>query len=459
MLGSPVSTLTHTELPTSTLSATPTSSPLPTGTPVATSTPTTVATLTLSQSRTSTLSVTAIDRTVAGYLAGLTGTLDLNETTRLLQLVPVLIAEEKRALDATARLEVCHLLLNLTAPFISHEGVASLLLDTLDIVLAQVDSAGPLLELLDAVLAAAIDLQGTSAFQAVALQSTRLYTSVRWLNISAVAGALTLRNHTTVHLPDTLAGQLGSNRSGVLLVTHVLPSIPGLLTEVVSVTFRDVATYAEIPIADLMDPIAISFTAAGSRQPASDWYRCVYEDQGVWSPDGTWLAPSLGTPLRPLEALTCYTAHLTAFAVEPVVRIEAVRGCAVDVAPSSLHCASGFGSLTVAGGNFGMEGASVTLIPGSTGQEWPCGDVTHADPDGSAVVCKTLVSPFGIAGPQWVDVRVTTQHGPPPPLTYPDLLPVAEIARPKVGHAGVRAGASPEGTPELYLRVVNPPPL
>lgn len=61
---------------------------------------------------------------------------------------------------------------------------------------------------------------------------------------------------------------------------------------------------------------------------------------------------ALGPTPQP-AGVTCHTTHLSTFAVLPVVRVLAVAGCALDVAPTTLLCTVG-ARLTITGGNFGM---------------------------------------------------------------------------------------------------------
>ena len=184
---------------------------------------------------------------------------------------------------------------------------------------------------------------------------------------------------------------------------------------VVALSLQNPATGAEVVVADLPEPIALTFDAAPAHQPSGDWYRCVYlVDGGTWAGGGVWVDAAAPT-------LQCLTTHLSAFTVEPIVNVAGALGCAAEAAPTALHCDASTGgtTLTITGGNFGAQGATVTLeaatvIPNAPTRQWGCGRVYHVvGAEDSALVCAAL-HPIGDPGPHglvWADVTVRTQAG------------------------------------------------
>ena len=265
--------------------------------------------------------------------------------------------------------------------------------------------------------------------QPLRLQSPPLHLSAQRSPASGLPAALAI-GRATAHLPPTLGLTLSAGLSGNAtdLVVGLLPPPEGLLVEVVSLSFLDATSGAEVPVADLDDPISIVWPLEDAhtlRLPLADWYRCVWEDAGSWRPDGVYLsaAPSpvgvsaSSTPSPPPTptALACHTSHLSAFSIQPVPRVTSVSGCGHPAPPRAMFCAAHFAALTISGGHFGPDGAVVDLVAPGTGHRWRCGTVTptpgRADEELVCLQPRWPLSPDVGEGGEWVDVQVTTRYG------------------------------------------------
>lgn len=218
--------------------------------------------------------------------------------------------------------------------------------------------------------------QGNCTFGTLTLSSARSLTDVRRLSVAALPEVVEVGGaggpSVTLGLPSQLAVLLGdlSSDASVDLAVSVAPAGGSLVTDIVSVEFRESSSGLQIPIQGLTETITIMFAAdpgaAALRTPMEDWYECVYEDEDedAWRTDGTWLAT--GAPASGL--LGCHTTHLTSFAVQAKVNVESIRGCPMDVPPAALQCPPTGLALTITGGNFGLNGASASLRARSSGQ-------------------------------------------------------------------------------------------
>ena len=229
-------------------------------------------------------------------------------------------------------------------------------------------------------------------------------------------------------------------------------------TDAVTVTLVDPATAAELPVGGLWDPIVIDFGPPHRtlRQPVAEWYECASHAHGAWDATGLRMEGDA-------RGLRCHTTHLSTFAIIPVVRVTSVRGCALDVPPSSAFCLPDArdSRITVTGGHFGESGARVRIgsdpADAADAAHWECDSVHHdaGDADG-VLVCVGMhrTGPPGPppAHPQWGWVTVVTAHGLAGTFAHPILFagrhdvpaPCAACARCAPGRYGPEcAGACP----------------
>ena len=216
----------------------------------------------------------------------------------------------------------------------------------------------------------------------------------------------------SVAFPATLGHALAAQApAGVDLTAFVLPAAPGLVVGRATVAFAERSNGTEVAVAQLPAPAAITWPVDGAvlERPVREFYRCVYQDAGAWSPVGTWLAEPGPAPI---SALTCHTTHLSTFSIQAMPRVHTVSGCGRPVGNTSLDCPGPPLALTIAGRNFGPSGAVVYLRAG--GSEVECGDVEHVGGrEGSTLVCRVTDLPRGAAPPGglYAAVRVVTQYG------------------------------------------------
>ena len=317
------------------------------------------------------------------------------------------------------RTAVAEALLTAVTPHLQREALVPLLYDALSAVLyppGLADGAEAALRLFaDAHAAAWAPMAVQCSPPPLQAQSAGIATHTQRLPIAELP--LVLRaGAVRVHLPQSLPAVLAATATStaVDVTVTVTRGPPPLVADVVTVVFVDPVTGAEVPLSELADPVAIVFApgaASALRRPLADWYQCVYEDDGGWSPEGTWL---VNTSVA--DAVVCHTTHLSSFSLQPLVRVQAVRGCGLGLGPTALFCPPQSTVLTVSGGNFGAEGAKVVLrehVEAGGGAHWQCPVVTHVrGAEQSSVVCAQPRAPLGPrTEAQWVDVEVVTGHG------------------------------------------------
>ena len=120
--------------------------------------------------------------------------------------------------------------------------------------------------------------------------------------------------------PSLCNGTLADLKGHMVDVRLKLVAATGAMaTDAVAVTLAAPATALEIPVRDLWDPITITFPRPRAlRLPVDEWYQCAYDAGGVWDPEGVWLTADS-------DAVRCHTAHLSTFAVLPVIRVLGVQ--------------------------------------------------------------------------------------------------------------------------------------
>ena len=287
-------------------------------------------------------------------------------------------------------------------------------------------------------------------FQGLAVQSRHLQAALHRVPLAWLP--------TAMHLPDRgIAAELpadvrraveGRVSAGVAdVVATAVPPTGLLVTDVVAVSLWDPSTGREVPVHDLREPITIRFGAALHSPrfpPAADRFQCVYAAPGGWSPDGTWLSPAHATA----GEFACHVAHLTSFAVQALPDVAEVRGCGLDLPPSTLLCGAAPPPLTIAGAHFGPAAARVTLERQPDGLTLPCPAVRHVlGAEDETLLCEDLRLPDDTLEPRWFDVTVSTAQGTNATLPrallstgYPELAALEALDSP----AGGCAQATPQ---------------
>ena len=293
-----------------------------------------------------------------------------------------------------------------------------------------------LLALLDAHVVA----RRNCTFQSLAYATARLAVAVQRVPKAQIPATLTLATAggaaggVSVSLPHAVTEVVGRAVGGdtVDVVQYAVVGVEGLPAPVYTLAFRDPVTGTEVPVAGLTDPIALVFRALSATlyEPLPAWYQCAYDADGRWDTDGVWLPQGNAS-----DAIPCLTSHLSTFTVLPLVTLTEARGCALDVAPSALHCPadSPSTSLLLTGGHFGPGGAAVRLsAAGAAPREWACARVSHVPgAEDRALHCNgvRLVRGPPVVTPVWARVTITTRAGlhgtaaptvlfsPPPELT------------------------------------------
>ena len=234
----------------------------------------------------------------------------------------------------------------------------------------------------------------------------------------------------TVRLPTSLPNASPSLARGAAVdVTLVwIRGTAPAVTDAVAVGVAGPGSAPEVLVRGLPDPVAVDFGRPRRtlRQPLADWYECAAHAEGAWDTAGVWLSEGPRGP-------RCYTTRLSTVAMLPVVRVTAVKGCALDVPPTTLFCAphSPNTRITVTGGNFGDFGAHLHIrsafVAGPDADQWECDSVRHGagDPD-SVLVCDGLrprrTGGRSPAHEQWGYVTVTTAGGRSATFAHPVLL-------------------------------------
>ena len=209
-------------------------------------------------------------------------------------------------------------------------------------------------------------------------------------------------------LRDALAGALGLAVVDVAMV--LAPAGRGFATAALALQVRDPATGAAVPIADLPDPVTLVFPGAAPATDAAapaEALGCRFAREGVpeWLPHGVWLARDAAP-----DRLACRALHLTVFVVQEQPWVAGVRGCAVDVGQSSLHCPPLVPALTVTGGHFGPEGAEVRITAAAGAAAAPCAARHTPDREQEELTCAGVRLPYA-PEPMWYRLVVRTRAG------------------------------------------------
>ena len=280
-------------------------------------------------------------------LANVSATLEPYERLALLHEVALVAfrfppSPDPPGLTPTGAQTVADRLLDAAAPLLADRTAAELLWDVTRALLpgGARGTASALAFLRAALAARQLRASETLAF---ASRDGRWQARVQRLAIPDLGRALAMPAHNvTVALPEAVPQQLRAalGPAGIVdVVTMVSPPAAPVLTPVATLAFLDAGTGAEIPIAGLLQPIALAFGAPSAptrNAPAADWYRCVYWAKDEWRGDGTWLMSGAAT-----GTFVCLTTHLTSFAVEPVCARARVCVCVcvrLSVCPSLCVC-------------------------------------------------------------------------------------------------------------------------
>ena len=327
---------------------------------------------------------------------------------------------EPPGLTPAAGLEATHRLLKAAAPVLDDDTTVALVLRAADALLYRGPEAGVHIapatveRVLAELVLAARDQRDACAFQGLAVHSPHLQAALHRVPPGVLPAVLRLpARNVSVELPvdvwHAVAPAVGAEVIDVLITA--VPPTGLLVTDVVAVSLWGPLAGLEAPVQDLPKPITIHFGAALHSprfSPSADLYQCVRASPSGWFAEGAWLAlPPAGGP-----EFSCRVAHAAVVAIQPLPRVQAVRGCGLDLPPSTLLCAASVPPLTITGVHFGPGGARVTLQRRPDGVRLPCPRVHHVPGAEEAVlVCTDLRLPADTPEPRWFSVTVRTAQG------------------------------------------------